>query len=418
MRLPRPSFLRFTLSVLIAAGVLLALFVGVNTWVNPLWVSKAPWTDDSFAEYRPIYRYQRTGKAGIAEAKPWKVGFFGSSRIDIAFDPALPQWQDTPAVNLAVSAGTLPETAAILDFTLKRAPLETAIVGIDIGDLMGGNSPYRTTGFMESPFNPDGNKLEQTLRYYAGISTFESAIQTIINKKKNVLPEYTALGHRLRHQETVDVAKVIQRDAISHALRVIRRRKSHLPTEPNKWKASLLQKILDDTKAHKCRLVLVIPPSHATYLGVFYQQGDPDPTFSKDRMAMAKMVAASNAAHPEAPPATIWDFNDFHPLNAEKVPMDNSKMHWWLDGTHARKALGDVMLARIMGWPAEAAGADFGFELNEANAAARDAALHAGYVKFQKEQPELWKWMEEGIMKYQDTAAKSSAKDEAAPGFE
>jgi hypothetical protein len=418
MRLPRPSFLRFTLSVLVAAGVLLALFVGVNTWVNPLWVSKAPWTDDSFAEYRPIYRYQRTGKAGIAEAKPWKVAFFGSSRIDIAFDPALPQWQGTPAVNLAVSAGTLPETAPILRYTLERAPLETAIVGIDIGDLMGGNSPYRTTGFMESPFNSDGNHLEQTLRYYAGISTFESAIQTIINKRKNVLPEYTALGHRLRHQETVDVAKVIQRDALSHALRVIRRRKAHLPTEPNPWKASKLQQILDDTKAHKCRLVLVIPPSHATYIGVFYQQGDPDPTFSKDRIAMAKMVAASNAAQPDAPPATIWDFNDFHALNAEKVPMDNSKMHWWLDGTHARKALGDVMLARIMGWPVEAAGADFGFELNEANAAARSEALHAGYEKFQKEQPELWKWMEEGIMKYQDTAAKDSAKDEAAPGFE
>jgi hypothetical protein len=418
MRLPRPSFLRFTLAVLISALALLVLFVGVNTWVNPLWVSKAPWSDDSFAEYRPIYRYQRTGKAGIAEAKPWKVAFFGSSRIDIAFDPALPQWQGTPAVNLAVSAGTLPETAPILHYTLERAPLETAIVGIDIGDLMGGNSPYKTTGFMESPFNPDGNHLEQTLRYYAGISTFESAIQTIINKRKNVLPEYTPQGHRLRHQETVDVAKVIQRDAISHALRVIRRRKAHLPTEPNTSKAEKLQQILDDTKAHKCRLVLVIPPSHASYLGVFYQQGDPDPTFSKDRMAMAKMVAASNAKHPDAPPATIWDFNDFHPLNAEKVPMDNSKMHWWLDGTHARKALGDVMLARIMGWPVEAAGADFGFELNEANAAARSEALHAGYEKFQKEQPELWKWMEQGILKYQDTAAKSSAKDEAAPGFE
>jgi len=418
MRLPRPSFLRFTLAVLIAASAILLLFVGVNTWVNPLWVSNAPWTNNDFAEYRPIYRYQRTGKAGIAVSKPWKVAFFGSSRIDIAFDPALPQWQGTPAVNLAVSAGTLPETAPILHYTLEHAPLETAIVGIDIGDLMGGNSPYKTTGFLESPFNPDGNRLEQTLRYYAGISTFEASVQTIINKRKNRLPEYTPQGHRLRHQETVDVAKVIQRDAISHALRVIRRRKAHLPTEPNPGKKEKLQQILDDTKAHKCRLVLVIPPSHATYLGVFYQQGDPDPTFSKDRMAMAKMVAESNATHPEAPPATIWDFNDFHTLNAEKVPMDNSKMHWWLDGTHARKALGDVMLARIMGWPVEAAGADFGFELNEANAAARSEALHAGYEKFQKEQHELWKWMEQGILKYQDTAGKSSEKDEAAPGFE
>lgn len=417
MRLPRISFRRFTLAVLVPAVVLVALFVGLNTWVNPLWVSKAPWSDDSFAEYRPIYRYQRTGKAGIAAAQPWEVGFFGSSRIDIAFDPALPQWQGTPAVNLAVSAGTLPETSPILGYTLDHAPLKTAIVGIDIGDLLGGNSPYRTTGFMESPFNPDGNHLEQTLRYYAGISTFESAIQTIINKRENRLPEYTARGHRLRHQETDDVAKVIQRDAISHALRVARRRKNQPPADPNPWKVSLLQNILERTKAADCRLVLVIPPSHATYLGVFFHQGDPDPTFSKDRAVLARMVAESNAAHPDAPPATIWDFNDFHPLNAEDVPMDRSKMHWWLDGTHARKALGDVMLARIMGWEVEPAGADYGFELSEANAAARDAALRAGYEHFRTTQPELWRWMEEGILKYQDTAATSSARDESAPGF-
>ncbi|MCW1885848.1 hypothetical protein OKA04_14000 [Luteolibacter flavescens] len=417
MRLPRKSFLKFTLSVLISAAVILAVFIGINTWVNPLWVSKAPWSDDSFAEYRPIYRYQRTGKAGIAEAQPWKVAFFGSSRIDIAFDPALPQWNGTPAVNLAVSAGTLPETAPILHYTLERAPLEMAIVGIDIGDLLGGNSPIKSTGFMESPFNPDGNHLEQSLRYYAGISSFESAVQTIINKSKNRLPEYTPLGHRLRHQETVDVAKVIQRDAISHALRVTRRRKANPPAEPNETKAEKLRQILKETKEHNCRLVLVIPPSHATYLGVFYHQGDPDPTFSKDRIAIARMVAESNAQFPAAPPAIIWDFNDFHPFNAEKVPMDASKMHWWLDGTHARKALGDVMLARIMGWPVEPAGADFGFQLTEANAAERDKALRDGYERFKTEQSDLWNWMEQGILKYQDTAAKSSAKDEAAPEF-
>ena len=65
----------------------------------------------------------------------------------------------------------------------------------------------------------------------------------------------------------------------------------------------------------------------------------------------------------------------------------------------------------------EAAGADYGFELTEANAAQRSADLKAGYERFQKEQPELWKWMQEGILKYQDTAAKSSSKDQAAPGF-
>ena len=75
------------------------------------------------------------------------------------------------------------------------------------------------------------------------------------------------------------------------------------------------------------------------------------------------------------------------------------------------------MLARMMGWPLDGPGADFGFELTEANANARTEDLKAGYQRFQTEQAELWKWMEQGILKYQDTATKSSAKDEAAPGF-
>jgi hypothetical protein len=111
MKLPRHLFRNFTLTILISAAFCVLLFTGINTWINPLWVSPSPWTDQSYAEYRPIYRHQRTGKAGIAASRPWEVAFFGSSRVDLSLDPALPQWGGTPAVNLAVSAGTLPETA-------------------------------------------------------------------------------------------------------------------------------------------------------------------------------------------------------------------------------------------------------------------------------------------------------------------
>jgi hypothetical protein len=416
MRLRKKPFRTFALAILGAAVGVMLLFVGFNSWINPLWVSPAPWTDDSFADYRPIYRHQRTGKAGIAMAQPWKAAFFGSSRVDIALDPALPQWGDQPAVNLAVSAGTLPESAPILRFTLRHAPLETAIVGIDIGDLMGPNSPYRSTGFMESPFNPQSDRFELTLRAYAGISTFETAVQTLINRNKGELPEYTPLGHRLRHQEPADVAKVIQRDSIPHALRVARRRKAIEPGEGNPWKMDLLRQMLSDTKAKNCRLVVIIPPSHASYIGVFHLEGDPDPAFRKDRAIMAKLVAESNAAHPAAPPAEVWDFNDFHPLNCEDVPRDKTRMHWWLDGTHARKSLGDVMLARIMGWPLEGPGADYGFRLTAQNLAEREQAIRDGYQRFKTESPALWQWMAEGVAGYQSTGDEP-VKDDAAPGF-
>ena len=406
----RNPFRRFALSILGFGFAVFATFIAINTWVNPLWVSPAPWTDDSFTEYREIYRQQRTGKAGIAASQPWGAAFFGSSRIDFALDPENPNWGDTKAANLAVSAGTLPETAPILSYALDHAPLKTAIVGIDIGDLMWPNSPYRTTGFLESPFNPKGDRFEQILRYYAGISSFEIAVKTITSRNEGRLPEYTTHGHRLRIKEPVNVHKVIARDSISHALRTNRRRKAKPPGEPHPFKLELLQQMLDDAKQHHCRLVLVIPPSHAAYISVYHYQDDPDPTFSKDRGVLTRMVAKSNAEHPDEPAAEIWDFNDFHPLNAEPIPEDGSSMNFWIDGTHARKTMGDIMLARIMGWPIEGPGADYGFLLTADKLDARIDGLKEGYQDFKSTRPELWQWMAEKVATYQDADSPAPKK--------
>lgn len=393
---------RFALTIAGTATAIFTVFTIVNTWVNPLWVSPAPWTDDSFAEFRQIYRQQRTGKAGIAASQAWKAAFFGSSRIDIAFDPENPNWQETAAVNLAVSAGTLPESAPILSYTLDHAPLETAIVGIDIGDLMWPNSPYRTTGFLESPFNPKRDRFEQTLRYYVGISSFEISVKTINNRRADRLPDYTTHGHRLRVKKPANIDKVIARDTISHALRTSRRRRVNPPGEGNPFKLQLLQQMLDDSKEHHCRLVLIIPPSHVVYLGVYYYIGDPDPTFSRDRSVLTRMVAQSNAAHPDAPPAEIWDFNDFHPLNAESITTGQTEMDYWVDGTHARKELGDIMLARIMGWPISGPGADYGFQLTADNLDSRLKSLKQGYHDFKSQRPKQWQWMVDKIGIYQE----------------
>jgi hypothetical protein len=91
-------------------------------------------------------------------------------------------------------------------------------------------------------------------------------------------------------------------------------------------------------------------------------------------------------------------------------------MHWWLDGTHARKSLGDVMLARIMGWPLEGPGADYGFRLTAQNLAEREQAIRDGYQRFKTESPALWQWMAEGVAGYQSTGDEP-VKDDAAPGF-
>ncbi len=427
---PKP-YRTFNRVILGIAGGILVVFTAFNTWINPLWVTPTPWTDEKFAEYRPIYRQQRTGKAGIARSTPWKIGFFGSSRADIAFDPLLPGWEGKPAVNLAVSAGTLPETAGILRYTVEHCPLETAIVGIDLGDISGSGSGIRTTGYMESPFNPKGEVVERELRYVAGVSTFESSMKTLgywkdRHKEDFVLPEYTPQGHRLRHQDKPKVAEGIRRDAIPHAMKGTRRREKlaeaaglangAIPADAEKMR--LVKQILEDCKKHKVALKIAIPPNHATYISVYHYSGDPDPVFVTDRSALVKLVEESNAAHPGTPPAEVWDFNDYHELNCEPLPTTNEgRMHWWLDGTHARKALGDVMLARMMGWPIEGPGADYGVKLTEENLQPRLEGLKTAYLQFQKDHPDQFQWMIDGIDSYQSSGGDDQKAPEGAQEF-
>ena len=396
---PPKSFQRFNRALLGTAAVVLVAFGALNTWVNPYWVTRTPWTNESFAEFRPIYRQQRTGKAGLIRSQEWDIGLFGSSRVDIAFNPALPEWKNKRVANLAMSASTLPETAATVRYALQHGPMELAIVGIDLGDLTTENSKWRSTGFMESPLNPKGDAVERELRYIFGSSTFQATYKAIRNKAKNQLPEYTPLGHRLRHQDQADVRTVIYRDAIPHALRTTAERHAHYDGVSD-WKYSLLRQIIDDCAAHGTRLILVIPPNHAAYIGVFHYLGDPDPCFRADREALVRAVSESQESHPRSTPAVIWDFNDFHRFNAEEIPPHDVRMHWWLDGTHARKDLGNVMLARIMDWEVPEDGDDYGVKLDASNLDSRIESIREEYQDFKDERRDMWRWMVEQIDKY------------------
>ncbi len=407
MSLPRhqgPSFRRYSRGVLICLGWLIVSFAAINTWVNPLWVTKAPWTNEAFAEFRPIYRHQRTAKAGMVTSTPWDTAFFGSSRVDIALDPEHPGWGERKAINLAVSAGALAETERIFHYAVTHAPIDLAIIGVDVSDMVREFQGFADVGFTESRFYELGDPVERELRYLFGVSSFESSVQTLINQANRELPEYTPRGHRSRPQEPVNVAEVIARHAIGHAVRTTRVRRHFLEISPDKTR--MLQNILQDGKKHGCRIVILIPPSHATYIGTLHYLGDPDAAFGLDREALTRLVRESNEAHPDAPPAEIWDFNDFHPLNCEPVPPVGGQMHWWLDGTHARKTLGDVMLERIMGWPVEEEGRDYGIQLTAENLEQRIASIKEGYDRFKSENPRLWKWMVEGIERFESAPSE------------
>lgn len=415
------AFRRFFIGIVGSFACLMATFTFVNTWVNPLWVSHAPWTDDAkFADHRQIYRNLRTAKAGLARSKQWDVAFLGSSRIAIALDPALKQWGDQKVVNLGLSGGSLNEQSAFVDYLFAHQQhLKTIFLGVDLTDLTEPNDMARNAGFYESPLNPAGDVVEREVRYVAGISSFLASVKTLKSERKAAtatresdLPPYTALGHWLRNRSVRPARDIILTDSIPHAIRMIRQRKSKLEISPKKQAA--LAHILETCLGHGTEVKILLPPNHSAYLSVFYLDQDPDPTFSGVRKVIVEEVAAANAAHPAAKPVIVWDFIDFHALNSETIPaigVGTGKLHYWADGTHGLETLGNVMLARMNGWeirdPSEA---DYGTVINAQNLPARLTDLRAQYERYREGHPEEFKFVAESVSHYADDTSKP--KDE------
>jgi len=439
---------RFFVRMIGAFALVMGFFSFINTWVNPLWVTPTPWTSDAkFAESRQIYRDLRTAKAGLVRSKQWDTAFLGSSRVAIALDPAMPQWGDHKVVNLGLSGGSLTEQVWMVDYLFKKQKgLKTIYLGVDPTDLTDATDMMRNAGFYESPMNPAGDVVEREMRYVTGVSSFiascrtlksrywvempgdadkgkkppsflahvKEAIRTRDTMENKHLPPYTGLGHWLRDRSVRPARTILFTDSIPHAVRMIRQRKAKLEIAERKRKA--LADILEQCLANNIELKILLPPNYAAYLSVFYIDKDPDPSFSGVRELIVDLVAKANAAHPGAKPVTVWDFFDFHPLNAEPLASADpttGMLHYWADGTHSLETLGHVMLKRMNGWPIkDPKEADYGREIDIHNVADRIKEVRAGYEAYRAQYPEEIKWVEETMHHYASAGADGPAADE------
>jgi hypothetical protein len=397
------------------AGIMV-LFTLFNTWINPIWVTPAPWTNDDFAEHRQIYRNLRTAKAGLARSIPWEVAMLGSSRVAIGLDPDIPQWGDTKVVNLGMSAASVNENAAMIRFLLKNQPaVKRIILGIDLTDLTSESDLSKGAGFYESPLNEHGDAFERELRYHVGFSTAEAAYKTIKARSTGFIPPYTAKGHWAHHRSVDPVRLILERDSVPFAIRYVRKRKAELALSDSK--VASFRDAIRSCLANNIELVLFIPPNHAVYLSVFPLDNDPDPFFMLDRRTIVDIVAEEQKKFPEAPNVVVWDFNDYHPLNCEPIPeKPETPAKYWVDGTHSLETLGNVILSRIHDWPLEdPMEATYGQIITKNNIGEREDIIKKSYEKYQVEHPEDWQFTKTIMKEFAPTDANPVETFEPSP---
>lgn len=390
-RSPFKWYVRWLLGPVLAV---LAFAAILNTVVNPLRVTKTPWTISALEPYRVVERYERTAKSGLVRSSDWKGAIFGSSRMDIGFNPDHPSLEGSRTVNLALSAGKLNENIEMLKYACEHEELDLVVFGIDLTDL---SEPVRApkSDFHSSPLAKGGSRIDRELQYYFGLTMMKNSSKVLTRALKGERGEHLENGHWVMRY------KIDPRlDAEKKSMAVIfgrSRVRATVAERIDPEKGAMVRELLRICRKEKARLMIVLPPNHASFNAALYLMGDIDPAFRAEREFLTNLVAEDNAAHSGLVQTTVWDFDDFHPLNCEPIPGEyGGEMKDWHDVTHPRSSLGDLMLDAMMGRPQQLApgqpayGALLTPDTLDANLAARDA----GFQLYRDSRSEEIAWIE------------------------
>ena len=176
----------------------------------------------------------------------------------------------------------------------------------------------------------------------------------------------------------------------------------------------MVRDIIQLSRKENARLIIVLPPNHASFNASLYLAEDVDPGFRAEREFLTTLVADDNAAHPQAAAAAVWDFDDFHPRNCEPIPADyGGKMIDWRDVTHAGPTIGNLILDAITGHQqVEAAPAAYGTLLTPATLHAHLADRDAGFQRYRAERKEEIAWIESILTDLKANASKLIVPEE------
>jgi hypothetical protein len=374
-----------------------AVAVAGNTWINPWRVTPWPWSSRAMEPYRAIETtWNRTAKAGLVRSGAWDAAMFGSSRVDIALDPAHPLFAGLRCANLGLNAAGLGESHAIFRYFIERENPRLVVFALDPGDLTTPLPPFYLSDFALSPLDEAAGGFERELRYHAGISTLAASAATAARALRGEPAEHTPAGFRRETPYPEDQRQLVATLYLATTTRMARYRIDH--DRVDEGKMALMEDIAARCRARGTRLVLLLTPNHALFQLAFRELGDPDAFFARDRAALAAVAARANAASADGPPVEVWDFLDGHPLNAGPLPppgVRGAHIEGWIDLFHAAPEVGNRMLDRIAG-----GGGGYGERLTPENAAARAEAAREGLEAYAARHPADLAFLRESLARF------------------
>ena len=358
---PAPRYLRWFFASALAAVLLAG---ALNVLIDPLDLFGSPRVAglnrlkphlDHHREFTRWRQAQRLCPSGM---------ILGNSRAEIGFDPSHPGFTDR---GLSVANQAVPGTSAatayqqLLWASRSGCMPKLLVVGIEFFDFLDATPP-RSLAQLQASTPPalDGRAAAEVVFSIAGLgdSLATLALQRArypailtergFNPLLHYEPEVARSGHQaMFRQRAVENARVWARKP-----RLIRP-----PGDAPSEDRVALRAVLDLARASGSEVHLVIYPYHAQ-VRLMMQRMALDGLFSDWKRDIVQMAgeaqgaASVSGSASRSAPVSLWDFSGVSPITTEAIPAAGDRQtrlqHYWEAG-HFKKALGDRMLAQMLG---------------------------------------------------------------------
>ncbi|QBE66753.1 hypothetical protein [Pseudoduganella lutea] len=377
-------YLRWMLGTLAGASVAVAGFVMLVDPYGLYALADIP----GFNRIKPpVERYRNEIRLARADRFQPAIVIAGNSRMEVGIDPEGPHLAGRYAFNLAL-AGTSAEKAIgqLRHLAVRGHPPRRVIAGMEFVDALTARPVPAAAPVPAPPAEPAGWRAHawraDTLYSFASL---KDAIVTVAIQRQPQAAMATMRGFNplLQYHQaaaTEGYAALFSQRAAENTRKLAATAEGglHAPAVHAQVAALIDAAAQADPGV---AIDLVIYPYHAQLMALF-EGAKLWPRFEAWKEILVDEAAAGRRRHPGARIA-VHDFSGYGAIQCEAIPAPGSAAgtRWYWEAGHFKPALGDIVMARVLGAADDRLPAGFGFPLDRSTLGAnreRIAAERAG----------------------------------------
>jgi len=319
--------------------------------VDPWRINNTPLSIGALDASREISSTVRVGKAALANKGEWETVLFGSSRVEMAFDPSHPAFGGKKTVNLAMSAANILELVPAANYALDRNPdIRLILFGIDAGDLHDDFDSRKFTHFYESPFADNNISIERGINQLIGGRSLIDSIATVSRHFSGETPERAPLGQWLKPSHPQNFRLYVE-DVVQMGFENPHKAWGVREQDLRVHKSNLLKGFLTRVRNEGIATHLFVPPQHALKL-IHPDTNRPEKMcWDEDLHALASVCAEVNKLDAPGPPIRLWNFLTFNGYTTRALPGEGPglmQMDSWNDLGHAQVDVGNAAIETML----------------------------------------------------------------------